>query len=101
MRELLKHCFKRTNIGLKNNMDTTQLLLTIVLTLSTIFSVVIGIQLILVLKELRKTLKNVNLIIQGFESIGLGLEHGMSEVVGFLNGFKAVYHALDIFSKNK
>jgi hypothetical protein len=82
-------------------MDTTQLLLTIILTVSTIFVVIIGIQLILVLKELRKSLKNINTIIDGFESIGVGLEHGLAEIVGFFNGFRTVTKVLDVFSHKK
>ena len=82
-------------------MDTTQLLLTVILTVSTIFVVIIGIQLILILKELRKSLKNVYNIIEGFESIGMGLEHGVAEIVGFFNGFRAILKALDIFSNKK
>lgn len=82
-------------------MDTTQLLLTIILTVSTIFVVIIGIQLILILKELRKSLKKVNNIVDGFESIGMGLEHGLAEIVGFFNGFRVIAKTLDIFSHKK
>lgn len=82
-------------------MDTTQLLLSIVLTVSTVFLIAIGIQLFIVLLELRKTLKSINTIIAGFESIGVGLEHGLSEVVGFLNGFKSLLKLGDILKKNE
>ena len=47
-------------------MDTTQLLLTVVLTVTTILLVVIGIQLVFLLKEVRKTVKKVNGIIEEF-----------------------------------
>lgn len=40
-------------------MDTTQFLLSIILTISTLILVVVGIQLIFILKELRKTIKKV------------------------------------------
>jgi len=82
-------------------MDTTQLLLIITLGTTTVFSVIIGIQLIIVLKELQKTLFNVNKIISGFESIGLGLEHGFGEVAGFLNGFKAILKVFELFGGKK
>ena len=47
-------------------MDTTQLLLTVVLTVTTVLLIVVGIQLFFVLKELRKTLTRVNSIIDNF-----------------------------------
>ncbi len=64
-------------------MDTTQLLLNIVLTISTILLVIVGIQLIFVLKELRLTLKKINGIIVAFEKVGGSVEHGFSEVWDF------------------
>lgn len=82
-------------------MDITQVLLTLALTISTIFAVVIGIQLILVLKELRKTLKTVNTIVHSFEALGTGLEHNLFEVVGFFRGIKSVLKIFDGFGQKK
>lgn len=82
-------------------MDSTQLLLTIVLTLSTCLIVVIGIQLIFILRELRKTVVKVNRIIESFESLGTGVEHGLSEVTGLLNGFKTVMRVVDFVVHKK
>lgn len=82
-------------------MDTTQLLLISILTISTIFTVIIGIQLFFVLIELRKTLTTVNKAIRGLESIGLGVEHGFSEIVGFFQGLKTIFKAVDIFAHKK
>ncbi len=78
-------------------MDTIQILLLIVLVISTIFLTVVGIQLTLVLFELRKTLNNVNKIIKGFDSIGVGLQHGIGEATGFINGFKTVIKVIDLY----
>lgn len=82
-------------------MDTTQLLLTVVLTVTTILLVVVGIQLIFVLKELRKTLKKVNAIIEGFEKVGMSVEHGFSELTGFFSGAKTLFKIVDIFHTKK
>jgi len=82
-------------------MDTTQLLLIITLGTTTIFSVVIGIQLIFLLKEIRVTLKNANKIISGFEEIGTNVEHGFHEIAGFVNGFKTILKIFEIFSTKK
>ena len=80
-------------------MDTVQILLLVVLSLSTIFLTVVGIQLVIVLSELRKTLKNVNKIVQGFDAVGTGLQHGIGEVVGFVNGFKTIMKVIDVTRK--
>jgi len=82
-------------------MDTTQLLLIITLGTTTVFSVIIGIQLIFLLKEMQVTLKNANKIVSGFEEIGTNVEHGFHEVAGFVNGFKAILKVFEIFSTKK
>ncbi|MFA9289212.1 MAG: hypothetical protein ACEQSA_05030 [Weeksellaceae bacterium] len=82
-------------------MDTTQVLLLIILSLSTIFLTVIGIQLIIVLKELKTTLQSVNKIVKGFDTLGVGLQHGVGEVTGFINGFKTIMKIVDLWGKKK
>ncbi len=82
-------------------MDTTQLLLTVVLTVTTILLVIIGIQLIFVLKELRTTIKKVNGIIEGFEKVGGSMEHGFNEILGFFSGIKAIFKVVDIIHNKK
>ncbi|PIY71616.1 hypothetical protein COY87_05300 [Candidatus Roizmanbacteria bacterium CG_4_10_14_0_8_um_filter_33_9] len=79
-------------------MDTTQLLLIITLGTTTVFSVIVGIQLIFLLKEMRIALKNANKIIAGFEEIGTNVEHGFHEVTGFVNGFKTILKVFEVFS---
>jgi len=80
-------------------MDTTQLLLTIILSLTTILLVIIGLQLILVLADLRKILRKVNQVIDGFEKVGTSLEHGFDEVLGFFSGVKVLLKIFDLFEK--
>ncbi len=82
-------------------MDTTQLLLTVVLTVSTILLVVIGIQLIFGLKELRVTIKKVNGIIGAFEKVGGSVEHGFNEILGFFAGIKTMFNIVDIIHSKK
>lgn len=82
-------------------MDTTQLLLTVVLTVTTILLVIVGIQLIFVLKELRKTIKKINGIIEAFEKVGGSVEHGFNEVLGFFSGIKTVCKVVDIIHNKK
>lgn len=82
-------------------MDTTQLLLIVTLGTMTVFSIVIGIQIILVLTELKKTLGSVNKIISGFEAVGMNIEHGFAEIVGFANGFKTLLKLFEVFGHKK
>ncbi len=82
-------------------MDTTQLLLTVVLSVSTILLIIIGIQLIFVLREIRFTLKRVNFIVDGFEKLGLSLEHGLSEMFGFATAIRTLFKTLDLLTNKK
>ena len=80
-------------------MDTIQILLIIVLSISTLFLTIVVIQLVLVLKSLKKTLDNANKIIAGFDAIGIGLKHGIGEATGFINGFKTILKIVDLYKK--
>ncbi len=82
-------------------MDTTQLMLTIILSISCILLVIIGIQLIFILRDIKQTIRRVNKIVDGFESVGVGLDHGLNEVVGFFNGFKTVLKAIEVVHHKK
>lgn len=82
-------------------MDTTQLLLTVVLTVTTILLVVVGIQFIFVLRELHTIVKKVNGIIEGFEKVGGSVEHGFKEIVGFFAGIKTLFKVVDVIHNKK
>jgi len=72
-------------------MESTQLLLTIILSISSLLLIVIGIQCILLLKELRKTVQHVSHIIEYFDSVGADLGPSLSEMGGFIQGIKTVF----------
>ncbi len=82
-------------------MDTTQILLAVTLSVTTIFLVIVGIQVVLLLREIRETLRRTNNIIEGFERVGMGVESGFNEVVGFFSGIKSVFRILDTFKKKR
>lgn len=82
-------------------MDPIQILLIIVLSLSTFFLAIIGIQLFLTLRALNNTLKRVNKVIDGFEQLGAGMSEGVNELIGFMNGFKVILKAINIISQTK
>lgn len=80
-------------------MDQTQLILTVALTISTIFLSIIGIQLISILRETRKIIKRVNAIFDSLEKTGLTVKSGFEEIYGFITGFKTILKLLDVFHK--
>lgn len=82
-------------------MDTTQLLLTVVLTITTILLVVVGIQFIFVLREVHKIVKKINGIIEGFEKVGGSVEHGFAEILGFFTGIKTMFKVVDVIHNKK
>lgn len=82
-------------------MDTTQLLLTVVLTITTILLVIVGIQFIFVLREIHKIVKKVNGIIEGFEKVGGSVEHGFAEILGFFSGIKTIFKVVDVIHTKK
>lgn len=82
-------------------MDPIQILLIIILILSTFFLTIIGVQLFITLREMRKTLSNINKVVNNFETLGVGLQQGMTEVTGFMNGFKVVLKALQFINQQK
>ncbi len=82
-------------------MDTTQLLLTVVLTVTTILLIIVGIQLIFVLREFRRILTRVNTVITSFEEAGAGLNHGLGELQGFVGGLRSVFKVIDLLHTRK
>lgn len=82
-------------------MDTTQLLLSVVLTVTTILLIVVGIQLIFILKDLRQLLKKVNNIVEDLEKVGVSFEHGFSEITGFLSSFKLIFRLINSLQNKK
>jgi len=80
-------------------MDQTQIILNIALTLSTTFLIIIGVQLIFLLRDLRKITKKIITVIESLEKFGLSLEHGFSEILGFVAGFKTILKLTDLLKK--
>ena len=60
-------------------MDTIQILLILVLSISTILLTVVGIQLVIIMQSVKKVLGRTNKILDGFDAIGTGLKHGLGE----------------------
>lgn len=61
----------------------------------------VGIQLIFVLREVRKTFLKVNGIIESLEKIGVSAQHSFSEITGFVSGLKAIFKVIDFVHTKK
>ena len=61
---------------------------------------IVGIQLILVLKEVRQGLKRINAIVDSVEKIGLGVTRGSAEVLGFFTGVKKLFSIIDVVTEH-
>lgn len=79
-------------------MDTTQLLIVLTLGFTAIITIIIGIQIILLLKDVRIIVKNAKKILSGFESLGLSAEESLTEVVGFIQAIKVFFTLPELFS---
>lgn len=82
-------------------MDSTQLLLTVTLSVTTIFLIIIGIQLIFILRELRYVLRKTHTIIDGFEKFGGSMENGFHEFIAFFSGIKTLLKIFHLVEKKK
>ncbi|GEM_PF-5128833 len=80
------------------NPDIQIILINIALAITTVLVIAIGIQLILLLRDIRKTLKKIFSIIEAFENTGINAKEGMEEIIGFITGIKSV---IKIVSKIK
>ncbi len=82
-------------------MDITQILISVTLSVTTIFMILIGYQVIKILQEVRESLTKINRVVESFEKVGSGVENGFNEVMGFVGGMKSVFKVLEIFRKRK
>ncbi len=82
-------------------MDSTQLLLTVTLSVTTIFLIIVGIQLIFILRELRHILRKARAVIDGFEKFGGSLENGFHEFIAFFSGIKTLLKVFHLVEKKK
>ena len=67
-----------------------QVILIFILAILTVALVGIGVYVILVLKELRETIKKANLIIDDVETLTNIVSNPLSLITGVISGFKAI-----------
>lgn len=81
--------------------DSNQILIVSITTVMTILLTLVGIELILVLKEARKFLIRANSVLDEIEKVGFGLNQGYSEIKGFVSGIVKIFKIIDILSKKR
>lgn len=79
--------------------DTSQILIAAAITVMTVVLTVVGIQLILTLKDIRKLIVRVDTILAQIERAGFNITHGYGEILGFITGIKKLLSAVDHVSK--
>ncbi|GIW63809.1 MAG: hypothetical protein KatS3mg091_611 [Patescibacteria group bacterium] len=82
------------------NTDTQIILINLALSVTTVLIIIIGIQLILVLRELRKVLRKSYEIIDTLESVGINAKEGFTEITGFLSGIKTIIKLVSKIKNN-
>lgn len=86
-------------------LDLTQVLLVIVITTLTIILTLIGIQIIQILKEFKKSVEKVNKMLDDAGMITQSIAHPISGLGGMIDGIKSGVKAIDaignFFSKRK
>lgn len=82
-------------------LDPTQIVLITAATIMTTLLVVIGIQLIFILKDVKKILTRVENMTGQIESIGLGLSSGYSEFISFFTGASKLFEFIHTLSTKR
>ena len=81
--------------------DVSQIFIIAAITVMTIILSIIGVQLIVILKDFRIILRRVNNISEQIEKIGFNIGQGYSEVIGFVSGVKKLLMVVDQLSEKK
>lgn len=82
-------------------MDTTQILLVIVVTVLTILFTVIGIQVVYILMEFRKTVEKINKMLDDAGQVTGGISRSVTGMSGMMEGIKTGLSIVNIFGKKK
>ncbi len=81
--------------------DTTQILLITVVTVLTILLTVIGIQVVYILKEFKRSIEKINKILDDAGVASNTMAKSISGLSGVTSGFKTALSLLSIFKKEK
>jgi hypothetical protein len=81
--------------------DAVQVVLMIVIVLLTILLTVLGIQVFIILRELRSTVEKVNQVLDNAQSFTEGLSQPLSFLSTFFTGTQSLSTILKLFSSKK
>lgn len=82
-------------------METTQVLLVVIVTILSIILAAIGIQVFIILKELQKSVEKINKMLDDGTFVSGTVVDGVSGVSGVLAGVKTGLSFLNFFKKDK
>ena len=81
--------------------ETAQILLVSLITVLTIILALVGIQLVFVLKEFKKSVEKVNTILDHTQNLTSKVAHSTDSISGMVNGIKAGLSLLGMFHRDK
>lgn len=81
--------------------DTAQILLVSVITILTIILSMVGIQLVFVLKEFKKSVEKVNAILDDTQNLTSKVSHSSDSLTNMIGGIKAGLALLGMFKHEK
>ncbi len=79
--------------------DINEIAIVAAVTVTTVIFTVVGIQLILILRDVRVIVKKMTQLTSHLESFGMNMTSGYSEAIGFLVGFKKIFRALELVAE--
>ena len=82
-------------------MDITQIILSVTLVVTTVFLILIGIEVFKLLRQIRTIVGRADALVENFERMGTSVEGGFNEVVGFFGGLKSVFKIMEFFHHKK
>lgn len=79
--------------------DSGQILIIAAITVMTVILTIIGVQLIFILKDIRKVLSRINKITDQIEKVGMNITHGSAEIIGFVAGVRKLFTVIEHISE--
>lgn len=80
-------------------MEALQILLTLTIGAVAIILAIAGIQLIIVLQDVKTLLRKIDFVIEEFEKIGERITGKCFEAAGFFSGLKNIFHLINFLIK--
>lgn len=76
-----------------------QILIIAAISILTLVTTVIGIQIMLILRDVRHVSSRAHAVLNSFEKLGTNIATGSTEVVGFISGLKSVLQVVEIINE--